>query len=161
MVWTEYKWLVLTVTTLGAFMVALDGSVLIVGLPTLLHELDATLVHGIWIITGYRLASTILLVAVGRVADMLGRARLYVLGFGIFTFSSVLCGLSQSGTQLVIFRLLQGIGGALVIVNSVAIIADAFPPSELGAGIGINFMAFNLGSILGYTISGLIVELAS
>ncbi len=160
MVQTEYKWVALTVTTVGTFMVALDTSILIVGLPTLLRELDATLVHGVWIITGYRLAITILLVATGRVADMLGRVRLYVLGFGVFTVSSALCGLSQSGEQLVIFRLLQGIGGALIIANSVAVIADAFPASQLGTGIGINFMAFNLGSIIGYTVSGLIVQLA-
>ncbi|MBS7622408.1 MFS transporter [Candidatus Bathyarchaeota archaeon] len=160
MVWTEYKWVALTVTTVGTFMVALDASVLIVGLPVLLRELEATLLHGVWVITGYRLAITILLVAIGRVADMLGRIRLYVLGFAVFTFSSALCGLSQSGEQLVVFRLLQGIGGALIIVNSVAVIADAFPASQLGTGIGINFMAFNLGSIIGYTLSGVIVELA-
>ena len=161
MVQTEYKWVALTVTTIGTFMVALDASILIVGLPTLLRELNASLVHGVWIITGYRLAITILLVAIGRVADMLGRVRLYVLGFAVFTFSSALCGLSQSGEQLILFRLLQGIGGALIIVNSVAVIADAFPATELGTGIGINFMAFNLGSIIGYTLSGVIVELAS
>lgn len=68
---TEYKWVVLIVTTVGAFMAALDSSVLIVGLPTVLHELNATLVHGVWVMTGYRLATTILLVAIGRVADML------------------------------------------------------------------------------------------
>ncbi len=140
-------------------MVGLDTSILIVGLPTLLNELDATLVHGVWIITSYRLAITILLVAIGRIVDMLGRVRLYILGFALFTMSSALCGISQSGEQLIAFRLLQGIGGALIIVNSVALIADAFPASELGMGIGINFMAFNLGSIMGYTLSGLIVEL--
>jgi EmrB/QacA subfamily drug resistance transporter len=156
---TQYKWFVLTVTTIGTFMVGLDASILIVGLPTLLNELDATLVHGVWIITSYRLAITILLVAIGRIADMLGRVRLYILGFALFTISSALCGMSQSGEQLIVFRLLQGIGGALIIVNSVALIADAFPTSELGMGIGINFMAFNLGSIMGYTLSGLIVEL--
>ncbi|MBS7628870.1 MFS transporter, partial [Candidatus Bathyarchaeota archaeon] len=129
-------------------------------LPTLLHDLDASLLHGVWIITGYRLALTILLVAIGRVADMFGRVRLYVLGFAFFTFSSALCGLSQNGDQLVFFRLLQGVGGALIVVNSVALIADAFPPSQLGTGIGLNFMAFNLGAIIGYTLSGVIVALA-
>ena len=157
---TEYKWVALTVTTVGTFMVALDASVLVVGLPTLLLDLGANLVHGVWILTGYRLAITILLVAIGRVADMLGRVRLYIMGFAVFTAASALCGFSQSGEQLVVFRLLQGIGGALIIVNSVAVIADAFPPSELGTGIGINFMAFNFGSIIGYTLSGVIVELA-
>ena len=156
---TEYKWVVLTVTTVGAFMAALDSSVLIVGLPTVLHELNATLIHGVWVMTGYRLATTILLVSIGRIADMLGRVRLYNLGFAIFTLASALCGLSQTGDQLVLFRLIQGIGGALLIVNSVALIADVFPSKELGTGIGVNFMAFNLGSIVGYTVSGLMVEL--
>jgi len=156
---TEYKWIVLTVTTVGAFMAAVDSTVLIVGLPTVLIDLNATLVHGIWILTGYRLAVTILLVAIGRVADMLGRVRLYNSGFAIFTASSVLCAISRSGDQLVFFRLIQGIGGALLIVNSVAIIADAFPTKELGTGIGVNFMAFNLGSIVGYTVSGIMIEL--
>jgi len=156
----EYKWVVLTVTTVGAFMAALDSSVLIVGLPTVLQELNTTLVHGVWMMTGYRLAVTILLVATGRAADMLGRVRLYNLGFAVFTVSSALCALSQSGEQLVLFRIIQGIGGALIIVNSVALIADAFPATELGTGIGINFMAFTLGSIVGYTLSGIMVELA-
>ena len=147
-------------TTVGAFMTALDSSVLIVGLPSVLHELNASLVHGVWIITGYRLAITILLVAIGRVADMLGRVRLYNLGFAIFTVSSALCALSQSGEQLILSRLAQGIGGALMVVNSVALIADAFPATELGTGIGINFMAFNLGSVVGYTLSGIMVDLA-
>ncbi|MEM2983214.1 MAG: MFS transporter [Candidatus Bathyarchaeia archaeon] len=141
-------------------MVAVDTSIVVVALPTLLHDLGASLLHGVWIITGYRLALTILLVAIGRVADMFGRVRLYVLGFAFFTFSSALCGLSQSGDQLVFFRMLQGVGGALIIVNSVALIADAFPPSQLGTGIGMNFMAFNFGAIIGYTLSGVIVALA-
>jgi EmrB/QacA subfamily drug resistance transporter len=158
---TEYKWVALAITTVGTFMVALDASVLVVGLPTLLTELNATLIHGVWILTGYRLTMTILLVAVGRVADMLGRIRLYIIGFAFFTLSSALCGLSQSGDQLVAFRLLQGIGGALIIVNSVSIIADAFPAGELGTSIGINFMAFNFGSIVGYTLSGLLIQFAS
>jgi EmrB/QacA subfamily drug resistance transporter len=158
---TEYKWLALAITTVGTFMVALDASVLVVGLPTLLTELNATLIHGVWILTGYRLTMTILLVAIGRVADMLGRIRLYIIGFAFFTVSSALCGFSQTGDQLVVFRLLQGVGGALIIVNSVSIIADAFPARELGTSIGINFMAFNFGSIVGYTLSGLLIQFAS
>ncbi|MEM3528190.1 MAG: MFS transporter, partial [Candidatus Bathyarchaeia archaeon] len=90
----EYKWVALTVTTVGAFMVAVDASIVVVALPTLLHDLEASLLHGVWIITGYRLALTVFLVAIGRVADMFGRVRLYILGFAFFTFSSALCGLS-------------------------------------------------------------------
>lgn len=157
----EYKWTVLTVTTVGMFMSSLDGSIVIVGLPSILRELDTTLVYGVWVIAGYTLVSTILLVALGRVADMFGRVRLYNLGFALFTIASALCGFSQSGSQLVIFRLIQGIGAALLTVNAVALVADAFPLSELGLGIGVSFMAWNVGAIAGYTIGGLIVGLAS
>jgi len=156
---TEYKWVALTVTTVGAFMAALDSSIVVVGLPTVLKDVNATLVHGIWIVTGYRLMLTILLVAIGRVADMLGRVRLYNVGFAVFTLGSALCGVSQSGEQLVAFRFIQGLGGALLAVNSVAIVTDAFPPDELGKGIGINFAAFNFGSVVGYTVSGVMIGL--
>jgi len=157
----EYKWTVLTVTTVGMFMSSLDGSIVIIGLPSILRELNTTLVYGVWVIAGYTLVSTILLVALGRVADMFGRVRLYNLGFAVFTISSALCGLSQGGSELVVFRLVQGVGAALLTVNAVALVADAFPISELGLGIGVSFMAWNVGAVAGYTIGGLIVELAS
>lgn len=140
-------------------MASVDGSIVIVGLPTILHDLSATLVEGVWVVAGYTLVSTILLVAFGRVGDMFGRVRLYNLGFAAFTIFSALCGLSQTGTQLVIFRLAQGIGAALLVVNSVALVADVFPKSELGLGIGVYFMAWNVGAIAGYTLGGLIVGL--
>ncbi len=140
-------------------MASVDGSIVTVGLPTLLHELNATLVNGVWVVAGYTLVTTILLVALGRVGDMFGRVRLYNLGFAVFTVASAFCGFSQNGEQLVFFRLIQGIGSALLVVNSLALVTDAFPPSELGTGIGVNFMAWNVGAIAGYTLGGLIVEL--
>jgi EmrB/QacA subfamily drug resistance transporter len=155
----EYKWTLLSVMTIGGFMASVDGSIVIVGLPSILHDLSATLVEGVWVVAGYTLVTTILLVALGRVGDMFGRVRLYNLGFAAFTVFSALCGLSQTGSQLVIFRLAQGIGAALLIVNSVALVADAFPASELGLGIGVYFMAWNVGAIAGYTLGGLIVGL--
>ena len=155
---TEYKWLVLTVTTVGAFMAAVDENIVFVGLPSVLRELHASLVAGVWVIAGYALSTTILLVAFGRVSDLFGKVRLYVLGFATFTAASALCGLSQTGSQLVVFRLLQGIGAALLLVNSVVLVADAFPPYELGTALGLNFMAWNIGAIAGYTLGGLIVQ---
>jgi EmrB/QacA subfamily drug resistance transporter len=140
-------------------MASVDGSIVTIGLPTLLHELNATLVNGVWIVAGYTLAATILLVALGRAGDMFGRVRLYNLGFAVFTVASAFCGLSQSGEQLVFFRIVQGTGSALLVVNSLALVTDAFPPHELGTGIGVNFMAWNVGAIAGYTLGGLIVEL--
>ena len=153
----DYKWVALSVTTLGTFMANLDASIVVIGLPTLLQDLHATIVHGIWIITGYRLMMTIFLVVVGRLADLHGRVRLYNLGFAIFTVGSLLCGLSTNGDQLVSFRFLQGAGAALLFANSAAIITDAFPRNELGMGLGTNMMANNLGAIFGYTLSGIMI----
>src|SRR5271157_6370241 len=153
----DYKWVVLSVTTVGLFMASLDTNIVVIGLPTILQSLHASIVHGIWIITGYSLMMTILAVLLGRLADLYGRVRLYNLGFAIFTIGSLLCALSQTGAQLIIFRFLQGSGAALLMVNSVAIITDAFHKEELGRGLGTNMMAANLGNIGGYTLSGVMI----
>ena len=153
----DYKWVALSVTTVGVFMSFLDMSIVVVGLPTILQDLHASIVHGIWIITGYTLMTTILLVLLGRLADLYGRVRLYNVGFAIFTVGSLLCALSRNGEQLVIFRFFQGAGAALLMANSAAIITDAFPAKELGMGLGTNMMASNLGAIAGYTLSGVMI----
>ena len=153
----DYKWVALSVTTVGTFMAALDASIVVIGLPTIINSLHASIIHGIWIITGYVLMTTILLVIIGRLADLYGRVHLYNLGFGIFTIGSLLCALSQTGSQLVAFRFLQGAGAALLFANSAAILTDAFPKEELGTGLGINIMASNLGAIAGYTLSGVMI----
>ena len=153
----DYKWVVLSVTTVGSFMANLDSTIVVLGLPTILQNLNASIVHGIWIITGYSLMMTILAVVLGRLADLYGRVRLYNLGFAIFTVGSLFCALSQSGEQLVISRFLQGTGAALLAVNSIAIITDAFPRRQLGMGLGTNIMAMNLGAIAGYTLGGVMI----
>ena len=153
----DYKWVALSVTSVGTFMASLDASIVVIGLPTILQDLHASIVHGIWIITGYKLMLTILLVLFGRLADLYGRVRLYNLGFALFTVGSLLCALSRSGEQLIIFRFLQGAGAALLISNSTAIITDAFPKGELGTGLGTNMMAANLGAVAGYTLSGVMI----
>jgi EmrB/QacA subfamily drug resistance transporter len=153
----DYKWVALSVTTVGIFMANLDGSIVVIGLPTILRDLHASIVEGIWIITGYRLIITILLIMFGRLADLYGRVRLYNLGFVIFTIGSLLCALSRTGEQLIIFRFLQGAGAALIMANSTAILTDAFPKEQLGMGLGTSVMAANLGAITGYTLSGVMI----
>ena len=153
----DYKWVVLSVTTIGLFMASLDTNIVVIGLPTILQSLHASIVHGIWIITGYSLMMTILAVLLGRLADLYGRVRLYNLGFAIFTVGSLLCSLSRTGEQLIIFRFLQGAGAALLLVNSTAILTDAFPKGELGMGLGTTVMALNLGAIAGYTLGGVMI----
>jgi len=155
----EYKWTVLTVTTVGIFMATLDASIVVVGLPTVIDDLHTSLIAGVWVITGYRLMITILLVAIGRVADIFGRIKIYNTGFAVFTLGSALCGFAPNAELLIIFRLVQGLGAALLFVNSMAIVVDAFPTSELGTAIGINQMAINAGTIAGYTLSGVMIGL--
>ena len=154
----DYKWVALSVTTIGTFMSTLDSTIVVIGLPTILKDLNASIVHGIWIITGYILMITILLVLLGRLADLYSRIKLYNLGFVIFTLGSLCCALSQTGEQLVIFRFIQGAGAALLVANSIAIITDAFPKGQLGMALGTNNMASNLGAIAGYTLGGVMIR---
>ena len=155
----EYKWVVLTVTTVGIFMATLDSSILVVGLPQVVLALNTNLVVGVWFITVYRLMITVLLVGIGRIADLHGRVRLYNMGFAIFTIGSLLSGLSLTAEELLAFRLVQGVGAAFLFVNSVAIVTDAFAGEGLGKGIGINQVAINAGTITGYTLSGILIQL--
>jgi EmrB/QacA subfamily drug resistance transporter len=140
-------------------MACLDASIIVVGLPTVVEDLNASLFLGIWVIAGYGLAMTILLVAIGRLTDIVGRVKLYNLGFAIFTIGSALCALSQDVEMLIAFRLVQGLGGAFILANALAIVTDSFPAPELGTAIGIHQMAINAGTIMGYTLSGVMIGL--
>jgi len=157
----EYKWIVLSVTTIGALMAAIDSTIVILGLPDMMVDLHSDLISMIWVIMAYILISTVFLLTFGRIADMLGRVRLYNLGFAIFTIGSALCGLSGSATQLILFRLVQGSGAALLVVNSVAILTEAFPPNERGRALGINGVTWAAGGVLGPVLGGLILSLGS
>jgi EmrB/QacA subfamily drug resistance transporter len=157
----EYKWIVLSVTTIGALLAAIDSIIVILALPDMLVELHADLVEMIWVIMAYILVSTVFLLTFGRVADMLGRVRMYNLGFVVFTVGSALCGLSGNASQLIGFRLVQGAGAAMMVVNSVALITEAFPPHERGQALGINAITFAAGGVIGPILGGLILTVAS
>ncbi|MGE5222364.1 MAG: MFS transporter [Omnitrophica WOR_2 bacterium] len=154
----EYKWIALSVTTIGALMAAIDSTIVILGLPDMMVNLHATLVEMIWVIMGYILVSTVFLLTFGRVADLFGRVRMYNLGFVVFTIGSALCGLSMTAAHLIIFRLVQGAGAAMMMVNSVAIITEVFPPNERGRALGINAITWAAGGVLGPILGGFILE---
>jgi EmrB/QacA subfamily drug resistance transporter len=157
----EYKWIVLSVTTIGALMAAIDGTIVTLGLPEMMVDLHASLVEMIWVIMAYILVSTVFLLTFGRVADMLGRVRMYNLGFVIFALGSAACGLSAVATELILFRLVQGSGAALMVVNSVALITEAFPGDQRGRALGINAITFAAGGVIGPVLGGLILTFAS
>jgi len=155
-----YKWIVLSVTTIGALMASIDSTIVILGLPDMMVKLHADLVSMIWVIMGYILVSTVFLLTFGRVADILGRVRMYNLGFVVFTIGSALCGFSSTATELIIYRLIQGSGAAMMVVNSVALITEVFPPNERGKALGINAITFSIGGVAGPILGGLILTLA-
>ncbi len=157
----DYKWIVLSVTTIGALMAAIDSTIVILALPQMMEKLHADLVHMIWVIMAYILVSTVLLLTFGRIADMFGRVRLYNLGFVVFTVGSALCGFSQTALHLILARLVQGAGAALMMVNSTAIITEVFPPHERGRALGINGITWAIGGIAGPLLGGLILTIAS
>jgi EmrB/QacA subfamily drug resistance transporter len=157
----DYKWIVLSVTTIGAMMAAIDSTIVILALPQMMEKLHADLVQMIWVIMAYILVSTVLLLTFGRIADMFGRVRLYNLGFVVFTVGSALCGFSQAALHLILARLVQGAGAAMMMVNSPAIITEVFPPHERGRALGINGITWAIGGIAGPLLGGLILTIAS
>jgi EmrB/QacA subfamily drug resistance transporter len=154
----EYKWVVMINTTLAVFMASLDNSILTISLPDILRSINATVVEIMWVVMGYALINTALLLPFARLADMKGRVKLFNLGFAVFIVASALCGLSQTGPQLVGFRLLQGVGAAFLLSNSVALLTDAFPAQERGAALGINMMAATTGFVTGTIAGGVITQ---
>jgi EmrB/QacA subfamily drug resistance transporter len=157
----EYKWVVLSNTTLGTLMASLDTNIVLIALPTIARELKgATFFDLLWVLLGYQLVNGSLLVNLGRLSDIYGRVRLYTFGFALFTAASALCSLAQSGEQLVAFRLLQGVGSAFLFSNSAAIITDAFPETERGKALGINQVSIVIGSVLGLVLGGVLTTVA-
>jgi len=153
-----YKWRALSVTSLGALLSILDGSIFIIALPTIMEGLDADLLTVTWIIMGYMLIMTLLVPTFGRIADMVGRKKLYVSGFILFTAASLFCGTALSGFQLLIFRMIQAVGGSLLVANGAAIVTDAFPKEELGTAMGINSMIFGAGAAIGPVLGGFLLQ---
>lgn len=166
----EYKWIALSNTTLGAFMAALDGSIVLISLPTIFHGIGINpLAPGetnylLWVLMGYGVVTATLLVTFGRISDIFGRVRLYNLGFAIFAVGSILLFLVQgtgNGTalQIILFRLVQAVGAAFLFSNSTAILTDAFPPHQRGMAMGINQIAFLSGQFIGLLAGGVLAAI--
>ncbi|MBD3922704.1 MFS transporter [Paenibacillus sp. PR3] len=148
------KWWVLSVTSLGSLLSALNFSTLIIALPDLITGLHSTLLQAMWIMLSYMVAQTVVVLMAGSLADRFGRKRLYIWGMILFTIVSFISGFASDATWLIILRILQGVGGAMVMANSTAIVADAFPKEELGRALGINIMVVAVGQIIGPVLGG-------
>jgi MFS family permease len=163
----DYKWVALSNTTLGVLMAAINGTILIISLPAIFRGLQVNPLESsqtsllLWILLGFNVATTILLVSFGRLSDGFGRVKLYNLGFAVFTAGSILLfltpGVGVAGEwELTIFRFVQGIGGAFLFANSAAILTDAFPVQERGFALGLNQIAAIGGGIIGLVVGGLL-----
>jgi EmrB/QacA subfamily drug resistance transporter len=154
----NYKWTALSNTTIGTLMASLDTNIIIIALPTIASDIHISLLTLLWIVLGYSLVTASILLNLGRLSDMFGRVKLYNIGFIIFTTGSALCSLSQTGEQLLLFRIVQALGAAFLFSNSAAIITDAFPENERGKALGINQISIVVGSVMGLLVGGFLTS---
>src|SRR2546427_3197748 len=139
-------------------MAGIGSRIVIVGLPQVAASLGADAEQAIWITQAYVLGSTVALLLIGRISDIVGRVKLYTSGFAVFTVGSLLTSLAVDPAQVIAFRAIQGLGSAILFTNSAAMIVDATPADELGLSLGINQVAFRMGSMAGLTLSGIILS---
>ena len=166
----RYKWIALSTTTLGVLIATINSSILLIALPDIFRGLKIDpLAPGnssylLWLIMGYLVVTAVLVVAFGRLGDMYGRVKMFNAGFAIFTAFSVALSITwMTGTPgvlwLIVMRILQGVGGALLMANSSAIITDAFPSTQRGLALGLNMVAGIAGSFLGLVIGGVLAPI--
>ncbi|HWG23473.1 MAG TPA: MFS transporter [Actinospica sp.] len=163
----RYKWVALSNTTLGMFMAVVDASIVIISLPAIFRGIDldpfgaGNISYLLWIIMGYLLVTAVLVVTLGRLGDILGRVRIYNLGFVVFTLASIALSLDPAhgaggAMWLIIWRLVQAVGGAMLMANSAAIITDAFPAEQRGMALGVNQIAALAGQFIGLVLGGVL-----
>jgi MFS family permease len=162
-----YKWIALSNTTLGVLIATVNSSIMLIALPDIFRGIGVDPLQPgntsllLWLIMGYLVVTAVLVVSFGRLGDMFGRVRMYNLGFAIFALFSVLLSLTwMHGTAaacwLIVMRILQGVGGAMLLANSSAILTDAFPVNERGLALGLNQVAGIAGSFIGLVLGGVL-----
>jgi EmrB/QacA subfamily drug resistance transporter len=165
-----YKWIALSNTTLGVLIATVNATSILIAMPVIfrgihINPLDsANFNYLLWLLMGYMVVSAVLVVTAGRIADMFGRARVFNIGFAVFTVAAV--GLSLVWSQgpagaieLIVFRMVQAVGGAMMMASSAAILTDAFPADQRGFALGINMIAGMAGSFLGIVVGGVLAAI--
>ncbi|MCZ4604221.1 MFS transporter [Streptomyces sp. Lzd4kr] len=154
---TQRPWLVLAIMCVGFFMALLDGSIVNIAIPTLIDGLDASYDQALWIIDGYMLVFSVLLITTGRLGDIYGYRRLFLIGITLFTVASALCGLSESPGWLLAARVLQGLGGALLFPQVISSILTIFPPQLRGRAFGLFGAIVGFAPIVGPVVGGFLL----
>ena len=166
---SHYKWIALSNTTLGVLMASLNATSLIIALPVIFRGIHinplgaGSFSYLLWILLGYMLVTAVLVVSLGRLGDMFGRVRMYNLGFLVFTLGALAAALTWSqgsagALEIIIARMIQAVGGAMLMANSAAILTDAFPQDQRGMALGINQIAALGGSFLGILVGGFLAQ---
>jgi EmrB/QacA subfamily drug resistance transporter len=156
----SYKWWALSCTSLGMLLATINSGTLIIALPDLERSLHTSLLELVWVILVYLIAATVLVLTAGRLSDQFGRKRAYIGGFALFALASLGAGFAGSGTQLILWRILQGIGASFLFANAAAIVTDAFPREQLGLAMGTNTMVAAIGLVIGPVLGGALVAIS-
>ncbi len=156
----NYKWWALSCTGLGMLLATINSGTLIIALPDLERALDTSILSLVWVILAYMIASTVLVLTAGRLSDLFGRKHAYVAGFIVFAFASLGAGFSANATELILWRIVQGIGGAFLFANAAALVTDAFPKEQLGLAMGTNTMIAAVGLVIGPVLGGALVAIS-
>jgi MFS family permease len=167
----RYKWVALSNTTIGMLMATINSSIVLIALPDIFRGIHLDPLEPgnsgylLWMLMGFLVATAVLVVSLGRIGDMYGRVRMFNVGFAIFTAGSVLLSLtwmdgSAAARWLIAMRIVQGVGGALLMANSSAILTDAFPHDERGLALGINAVSAIAGSFIGLVLGGVLAPVS-
>src|ERR1700733_8619073 len=163
----NYKWVALFISTLGMLMATIDGTIVLIALPDIFRGIGLDPLQAgnsfylLWMILGFLVTTSVLVVTLGRMGDIYGRVRMYNLGFAVFTFFSLLLSVTPftghaAGIWLIIMRIFQGVGAAMLMANSAAILTDAFPVDQRGMAMGVNQAAAFSGSVIGLILGGIL-----
>jgi MFS family permease len=157
---TRYRgnpWAILLVLSLGFFMTLLDLTIVNIAIPNMITKLNASLDDILWVINAYTLILAVLLITAGRLGDLFGQRTMFITGIVVFTVASAACGLSQSAGELIAFRAVQGLGAAILMPQTLALLTMVFPADRRGAAFGIWGAVAGVATIAGPTLGGLLV----
>ena len=154
----SYKWLALLTVSIGTFMATLDASIVNISLPRLSEVFDTEPSVVLWVTVAYLLVSVGLVLALGKVGDLFGRKRVYIIGLTVFTVGLVLCWISQSVVQLILSRIVQAVGASMTAALSNAIVTDVFPDKERGKALGILGALVSAGLLSGPVLGGFLLD---
>ena len=158
---TQRTGLAMAVIMTGVLMTAVDTTIVVLALPEIQRGLHVALSAVVWVIISFLLVITLLATQVGRLGDMFGRVRMYEMGFAVFVLGSLACALAWNEASIIAFRVVQGVGGAFIMANSGAVIADLYPKQQRGRAYGFTAVGWTMGAVIGIVLGGLIVTYVS